>query len=409
MNILTIQRRDLLMEKVFGRTELDIDLERKVFATLRAVKGTQFGKDVYSSVIRFEDLENFLEIFPSVQRDIIPRKVASLRRYILSGLEKDNQVAMRFFSAITVTCKGNIFYNDDVCRLAIDIADSKLSINDGQHRFEAIKTAISYLEQEFVKSQDKLKTARIKEWIDELKDMVIPIVVFDGLTEMEEKQLFHDLNSLAQRPSRNANIRLSQTDLFSKMARELSIENRYLVHYGVEVDKMSIQPSNPNTILLTTVYASIKELLSSEYVYDHNFLSDSNYDSFKKRIAETFDRLFYALPHDINDKGRYIIEKSYTIKAISRFICHARNHLDLQLTDDEIFEVISGIDWTYNLKYWRLYGGMESQSGNLVFGGGQHGGFRGVYDALIERATNMEKNVRRGMVNSNKEVKVSNH
>lgn len=397
------------MTSIFGKTEYDTNLEERTYATLKAIKGRQFGKDVYSSVIKFKDLENFLEIFPQVQRDIIPRKVGSLRRYILSGLEKNHSVNMRFFSAVTVTCKGNILYNEKDCKMAIDIYECKLSINDGQHRYESIRTAIEQLEQEFVKSNDKTKTARLKDWIDELKEMVIPVVIFDGLTVREESQLFHDLNNLQQRPSRNANIRLNQTDLFSRMARELAEENKYLVHYGVEVDKMSILGSNPNTILLSTIYASSKELLDSEYKYDHNFLNDNNYDSFKKRVSDTLDRLFFSLPSDINVKGRYLTEKSFVIKAICRFICHARTHLDLQLTDDEIFETISTIDWTYNLKQWGLYGGVKgSTEGNIVFGGGTGGGFKAVYSLLIDKSQTIQKKSRRGVINDDIKVASGN-
>lgn len=375
------------MGDVFPKTESDLNLEQRNLATLKAIKGTQFGKDVYSSVIRFQDLGNFLEIFPSVQRDINPRKVGSLRRYILSGLEKDNTVKMRFFSAVTVTCRGNIFYSDSDSRMAIDTYSSKLSINDGQHRFEAIRTTIEHLEKEFVKSKYKHKTARIKDWIDKLNEMVVPVVIFDGLTESEEKQLFHDLNNLSQRPSRNANIRLNQTDLFSRMARELAQENRYLIHYGVEFDKMSILGKNTNTILLSTVYSSIKEILGAEYKYNHGFLNEDNYQQFKDIVEETLNKLFYALPPDLNIKGKYLTDKSFTIKALTRFICHARTHLDLQLTDDEIFRIISDMDLTYNIKFWSLYGGIEGTNGNIVFGGGTSGGLKAIYGALVDKAS----------------------
>lgn len=84
------------------------DLELTMFATLSAIKGKQFGRDVYSSVLKFKDLDKFLTIFPNVQRNINSRKVSSLKRYILNGLENNN-INMRFFSAVTVTCRGVIF------------------------------------------------------------------------------------------------------------------------------------------------------------------------------------------------------------------------------------------------------------------------------------------------------------
>jgi DNA sulfur modification protein DndB len=390
----------------------DIDLTTGNFATLSSIRGKQFGRDVYSTVIRFKDLEYFLEIFPNVQRNIIPRKVASLRRYILSGLgvptteieniegdelTEEEAESLRFFSAVTVTCKGFMFYDEANKRVAIDINESKLSINDGQHRFEAIRTAIEYLEKEFVKSKDKNKTARLNAMIDELVDMTIPVVIFNGLSSVEEKQLFHDLNNLAQRPSRNANIRLNQRDLYSRMSREVSEENKYLKHYGIEYDKMSIQTNNPNTILLSTVYASIKELLHHEYKINKNFLNHRNYNSHKKNVNDTFDKLFYALPHDINIKEKYIIEKSFAIKAICKFISNARNHLDLKLTDEQIFEVIGSIDWTYNIQKWSIYGGVQGEGNNIVFGGGTGGGYKAVYSALMDKVSNLR--VRRGTVN----------
>src|SRR5690606_35791182 len=125
--------------------------------------------------------------------------------------------------------------------------------------------------------------------------MVIPIVIFDDLSDREEKQLFHDLNNLASRPSRNSNIRLNQTDIFSKMSRDLAKENRYLKHYGVEMDKMSISGhNNKNTVLLSTLYAMTKELLGLEYRHNHNVLTKENYDEVKKMLNETLNSLFFA-------------------------------------------------------------------------------------------------------------------
>lgn len=105
------------------------DLEKGLFASLPAIKGEQFGREIYSTLIKFKDLEDFLEVFPEVQRDIIPRKVKAVRRYILSASEEN----LRFFSSITVTIRGNAFYDSANKRLALDVANSKMSINDGQH------------------------------------------------------------------------------------------------------------------------------------------------------------------------------------------------------------------------------------------------------------------------------------
>lgn len=376
------------MGKILDRQKTDMELAQ--FATLFAVKGTQFGKDVYSSVIKFNDLQDFLAVFPEVQRDVNPRKVSSLRRYIISGLEDTGEVSMRFFSAVTVTCKATIYYDDKHNRCLIDTHASKLSINDGQHRFNAIVSAIDTLEKDFLKSKDKERTAKLKRMIDSLKEMSIPIVIFDDLSISEEKMLFHDLNNLAQRPSLNSNIRLNQTDLYAKMAREIAVSNRYLEFYGIEMDKMSISgKNNKNTILLSTIYGSTKELLSFGSRYNKDYLNEDNYDDLKVIVNDTFTKMFSALPTDINIRGKYLIEKSFTIKAISRFICHARNHLDLMSSEDDIFKAISQVDWSYNIEIWSNYGGIEGSNGNIVFGGGSVSGVKAVYSVLIEELENI--------------------
>jgi DNA sulfur modification protein DndB len=189
--------------------------------------------------------------------------------------------------------------------------------------------------------------------------------------------------------------------MFSKMARELAQKNKYFVHYGVEMDKMSISgQNNPNTILLSTIYESIKEILGAELISDKGFLTEDNYSEVKMIVDDTFSKMFYALPPDIDTRGKYITDKSYAIKAITRFICHARYHLDLQLPDQEIFNIISSVDWTYNLDQWSKYGGVQGQKGNIVFGGGGGGGFRAIYSILMEKATGQRPQGRRATVTS---------
>ena len=371
------------------------DLELSQFATLSAIKGRQFGKDVYSSLIKFNDLDEFLQVFPSVQRNIVPRKVNSIKRYVLSGLKGEREQSMRFFSAVTVTCKSTIYYDDKNNRCAIDTHDAKLSINDGQHRFEAIRQLIIKLEHDFLKAKDSEKVAELKRMIEELKEMVVPVVIFDDLSESEEKQLFHDLNNLSQRPSRNANIRLNQTDLFSKMARELAESNRYLTHYGVEMDKMSISGNNKNTILLSTLYESTKELLGFDKRYADLILNDDNYNSVKEYVNEIFDKLFFVLPSDINERGKYMIDKNFTVIAISRFINHVKENEELGIKEEEMFKIIQDTDWTYTLKNWSKYGGVKASNGNIVFGGGSAAGFKAVYSKLMDVAHKTKVNERK--------------
>lgn len=366
----------------FVKAKKDNDLHLDHYATLPAIKGEQFGREMYTSMLKFKDMMDFLEVFPEVQRNITNRKVIKIKNYVLSGLE--DKSALRFFSSITVTCRGGMFYDQSSYKVAINTHDSKLSVNDGQHRYMGIVEAIRVLQGQINKSKDEEKKEYILLKLNELKNMVIPIVIYNHIDEVSEKQLFADLNNLATRPSRSATIKLSQTDLFSKMARELSEENRYLRHYGVEMDKMSIHSNkNGNTILLTTVYSMIKLIFgksgkSAQTV--NNFIKEENYSYYKKSAMKTFDLLFSGLPHDMDDKSKYLLSKSYALKGIARFYYEAK---ELNVTDENIRKIIESTDFSKNYDLWKEHGASLSKHNNIIFTNNL--GIMAVYNTLMDK------------------------
>lgn len=369
----TVEVQDI----VKARTQHDLTVNN--FATISAIKGDQFGREVFISLVPFKDLMDFLQVFPNVQRSIIKRRVGTIKNYVLSGIE--NTDLMRFFSAITVTCKGHMFYSDDTKKVAIDTAHSKLSVNDGQHRFYGISEAIRELRGRVNNGRTEEIKQTSRENLYKLERMVIPLVMFNQISEREEKQLFFDLNNLAQRPSRSATIRLAQTDLTSRLAREIATENKYMIHYGVEMDKTSIHENNPNTILLTTIYKCIRLLYWNEFKKNSQFLNEDNYLDVKKSVHETFNNLFFSLPHDVNVKGKYLVEKSYTLKGIIKFIYKCRN--DLTILEEDIFNTISKVNWKTDMEYWSVYGANLSRTGSLVFTSAE-GGVLAVYECLMD-------------------------
>lgn len=381
--------RDATMHELEERAKRSWDNDMTVdnFATLSAIKGYQFGREIYSSVIKFKDLMDFLDVFPEVQRDINRAKILKIKRYVLSGINEESP--MRFFSGITVTARGMIFYDDSRKKIAIDTRNSKLSVNDGQHRFYGIAEAIRDLNGKLNKAKSEEEKNDVILLLNELKNMVIPLIIFNQLDEAKEAQLFHDLNNLAQRPSRSATIKLAQTDLLSHLAREISKSNKYLVHYGVEMDKMSIHQNNPRVVLLTTVYASIKNLFWSQYKERYrnqsSLLTKKNYDSYKDKVNETFDEIFINLPHDINVKGKYLIEKNYTLKGITKFIHDCRNIYKIE--DEYIFRAIKDVDWSADYDLWKDYGATVSKRSNMLFNS-SGGGIHAVMDKLFDTVRN---------------------
>lgn len=343
------------------------DLGLDHFATLPAIKGSQFGREIFSTMIKFKDLLDFLEVFPEVQRNIQNRKVIKIKNYVLSGLY--DRSALRFFSSLTVTCRGGMFYDESTHKVAINTKDSKLSVNDGQHRFYGISEAIRELQGKYNSESDPEKKDHMILALNELKNMVIPLVIYNHIDEVSEKQLFHDLNNLASRPSRSATIKLAQTDLFSKMAREIATENRYLRHYGVEMDKMSIHgDKNENTILLTTVYTMIKLLFGKSgksATTVSNFFREENYSIYKKKATKMLDNIFSSLPHDLNDKQKYILVKSFALKGVARFYYEAIE--EYHAKEETVMKVIKNTDFSNNFDHWKKYGASLSSHGNIIF------------------------------------------
>ncbi|MGM0846919.1 MAG: DNA sulfur modification protein DndB [Bacillota bacterium] len=365
----------------FAKNSKQKDLDVGTFATIAAIRGKQFGKEVFATVIKFKDLMDFLKVFPEVQRDVNNRKVVSIKNYVLTGLD-DPENAMRFFPAITATARGHIYYDEFRNQVAIDTNNSKLSINDGQHRFYGVNEAIRVLNGKLNKIKDTEEREKIKESLDRLKEMMLPMTIFNNLTESEEKQLFHDTNNLAQRPSRSATIKLAQTDLFSVLSRELSESNRYLKYYGVEMDKNSIAGNNENSILLTTVHEVARRLVWDETRKGRSTALAGRYDYYKKYIGDTFDKMFLHLPGDFGTKGKYILEKHYALKGIAKFIHDNRL---IRVPDEEIFATLEKVNWEIDIEYWKQYGGQTTKRGKLAFGGGGEHGRIAVLDALYSQ------------------------
>lgn len=344
------------------------DLNVSEYAGISALRGKQFGREIYTALVPFRDLNDFLKVFPDVQRKALNSKIRSIEKYVLSGLS--DSFNLRFFSSITATAKGGMFYDEIQKRVAINTRESRLSINDGQHRFLGISEALRRLKGDQNRENTEEGKRAIQLKINELEEMVIPLVIFNQIGEREEKQLFHDLNNLATRPNRSATIKLAQTDKVAVMSRELAEENRYLKHMGVEMDKGMIRGDNENGILLTSLYESIKNILKDVTARKRE-IDPEQYPKYKEYVNDTIDRIFQYLPADVATPDKYIIGKASTLRGITEFIYKGRKIYGLD--EDTIFTAISRVDWTPNPDYWKKYGGTLSASGtSLVFGiGGQ--------------------------------------
>ncbi|MCU7766498.1 DNA sulfur modification protein DndB [Priestia megaterium] len=356
-----------------NRPKIDIGI------SFSGAAGSQFGRNIFTTMIPYKSIESFLKVFPEVQRNVNKARVKAIAEYVLNGVNEKNYC---FLSAVTTTCRGEVEYNDQSKTVTIDI-NSILSINDGQHRVEGIKLALKNLRNQVKKEKSTEEKLILSKKLEHLENMCIPVVIFESMDEQHEQQLFHDLNNLAKTPTKSISLKFDNTDPYTAMAKELAKENDYLIKYGVETEKTQLRDNNPNLMLLSTLRNTISFMVSGSDKDKNNALTLENYDDQKNTINEVFDELFKALPSDANDRKKYIIGTAVTLQGIGKYIHSLMN-------DDDIVDwksYVSGlqnINWKHDNKMWNGYGGnYDAEKRKFVFGG-TGGGINGVRNALNE-------------------------
>ncbi|SDN61992.1 DNA sulfur modification protein DndB [Bacillus sp. OK048] len=341
--------------------------------------GNQFGKRIYTTMIPYKSIERFLVVFQDVQRNVNKARVKEIAEYVLKGVNKRNYC---FLSAVTATCRGEIQYDDQSKAVTIDI-NSVLSINDGQHRIEGIKLALNNMRKQVKNAKSEEEKVSLKQKLEYLENMCIPVVIFESMDTEYEQQLFHDLNNLAKTPTKSTSLKFDNNDPYTTMAKELARENEYLVKYGVESEKTQLRENNTNLMLLSTLRNTISFMISGSDNDKNNTLNFENYNDLKVTVNDVFNEIFKALPADCNDRKKYIIGTAVTLQGIGKYV----NNL---LNSEEVVNwklYISGlqnINWRHENKMWNGYGGsFDLEKGRFVFGG-TGGGINGVRNALIE-------------------------
>ena len=344
--------------------------------TFKGSFGEQFGRNLYTTSMSFKSLDRFLTVFPEVQRKLNRSRVKAIAEYVLSGLAFNDP---RFLSAITSSCRGEIMYNATRNEVSIDI-NAKLSINDGQHRYNGIKHAISELNKQIKKAEDDEQKNILLQRLDTLENMHIPVVIFDNMDQNQEQQIFHDLNYLAQRPTKSVSLKFDNTDLYNNLAKDLMKENKYLVKYGVETEKTMLRKENDKIMVLSTLRNMISYLLNGKVVSAENNLSDDEYSTLKAKVSDTLDLLFSSLPADFNNKEKYIFNSAVVFQGLSLYTYR------LTVENKPLSSYLAGlsqIDWTHSV-FWDGNGGQYDKEKKKVVFNGTGSGVKGVCEAMVK-------------------------
>jgi DNA sulfur modification protein DndB len=206
--------------------------QQEKYFELPAVKGIQAGKPYYSIMCPlhlvakfFTYTDNSLPSNMRMQRILNKQRIPEMKDYILQN--RDSYV----FSSLTASVDGDLEFvsqrNSTVGQLKISM-NSRIIINDGQHRRAAIEEAL-------------------KE-CPELRYEDISIVIYYDLGLTHSQQMFTDLNRYAVRPTKSLNILYDNRDSFSVLLKDC-ITQIPIFNGSVENEKSSI--SNRSMALFT--------------------------------------------------------------------------------------------------------------------------------------------------------------
>ena len=201
-----------------------------------AIRGTQAKREFYVAMCPLKIIPklfifNDYDIPPELraQRIMKDSRIPAIKNYILNNPEDYT------FSSLTASVDGVMKFtpaaslgeNGKLGRLYINM-DSRLLINDGQHRRKAIEEAL-------------------KENPD-LGHEMISVVFFQDAGLKRSQQMFSDLNKNAVKPTKSLNILYDHRDQFSKFIVSL-VDSVDIFEGRVELEKTSI--SNRSTSAFT--------------------------------------------------------------------------------------------------------------------------------------------------------------
>ena len=200
-----------------------------------AMRGIQAGREFYVAMCPLKAIPKLFAFFDldlppelRAQRKLRKSRIPALKNYILNNPNE------YIFSSLTASVDGDMKFmqtsstrGDRIGRLYISM-ESRLLINDGQHRRQAIEEAL-------------------KENSDLGHDM-ISVVFFEDKGLKRSQQMFSDLNKNSVKPTKSLNILYDHRDEFAKFI--VGISHELEIFSGrVELEKTAI--SNRSTKFFT--------------------------------------------------------------------------------------------------------------------------------------------------------------
>ncbi len=224
--------------------------------TFPAIKGTQASRDyfvimcplnVLQKLFVFDD-NNLLPADHRAQRVLNKNRIPAMSEYIV------NNPTEYVFSSLTASIDGDFDFqpydhdnHQNVGTLSISM-DSKLLINDGQHRKFAIQKAL--------------------ESSPELGNETISVVLFIDEKLKRSQQIFSDLNKHAINVSKSIGILYDSRDPIAMVTKDLVYSNKRLKAY-TDLDNSSLSKHSNKVFTLSNLYNTNKKIVGDQKINKH--------------------------------------------------------------------------------------------------------------------------------------------
>lgn len=266
-----------------------------------ALRGIQAGREFYVAMCPLKIIPK-LFIFnehdlPSqlrAQRTLRKSRIPMIANYIINNSED------YIFSSLTASVDGNMKFsatpslgeNGKLGRLYISM-DSRLLINDGQHRRAAIEEAL----------KEK----------PELGNEMISVVFFKDKGLKRSQQMFSDLNKHAVKPTKSLSILYDHRDSFSQFIVKLANAVE-MFRSRVELEKTAISNRSTKFFTLNGIADATRALLKLK--------SKKISDEQQKLAAEFWDEVAKNIP-----EWNLLIEKKVTAGELRKEYVHAHTNV----------------------------------------------------------------------------------
>ncbi|SCN25611.1 DNA sulfur modification protein DndB [Clostridium sp. N3C] len=223
-------------------------MKKNFYYSFPAIKGKQAKRDYYVIMCPLNVLSKLFifneEDLPAeyrAQRTLNRNRVPEIADYIINN-PKDY-----VFSSLTASVDGELefvsfpgFENEDIGILNVSM-DSRLLINDGQHRRAAIEEALKV--------------------IPELGEETISVVLFVDEGLKRSQQIFADLNKHAVNVSKSLGILYDSRDPIATITKNIVEENIHLKNY-TDKENTSLSKFSTKLFILSSINETNKKLLA---------------------------------------------------------------------------------------------------------------------------------------------------